>query len=328
VADVEREKGSPKKNGTYFYWSDWSGKEPKGLTYAAKGLWIDMLAVMGNRTPQGVVSGDLESLAVALGYAGPMARVWAQTYAPLVDELEAAGVFSRGRDIDDDLDPDDIVSRRLYRERDRSQEKSEKCRQSALARWSKAKGTETDRVSMDEIRAEVAISECESDANAMRMPCESDANAMRTKNDDSHENKGDSEISGMRNDANLCLSPAQPNPSPTQPKPRGVQGGVVSIKHALATHEPLTGKQVYERLVEVTGDRKARAKWLNDVVNVFRKAGHLAVLDDHLLYFEGESGKGITQPSRLMAKKILQSARELSIEVPRLPGMPERAGRS
>lgn len=316
MADAEREKASPKKNGTYFYWSDWSGKEPKGLTYAAKGLWMDMLAKMAERTPQGVLSGDLESLAVVLGFAGRMARAWVEEYAPLVDEMEAAGVFSRGRDIDEGLDPDAIVSRKMYRERDRSQEKSEKCRQAANTRWEKVRGAETGRVSMDEIRVEMAVAVCESDANR----CESHAKAMRTEIDDSPENKSDSEISGMQIDANLCLSPAQPNPTqPTQTKPRGVQGGIVSMRDALAAHVPLDGKQVYVRLLAVTGDRRARAKWWNDVVHAFRKAGHLHVLDDHLLYVEGESGTGIKHPSRFLVSRVLESVRELGIRVPELP---------
>lgn len=314
-----------KSRGTFFFWADWRGSEVQGLTYAAKGLWIDLLATMAEKTPQGVISGNLESLAEALGYPGPMARAWVAEYKHLIEELEAKEVFSRGSAVDDDLDPDSIVNRRMYRERLKVQDISEARSRAARIRWSGGKGTSEGGVSMDEIRAEVAAVECKTHARL----CKGDANVMQSKIDDSPENKGDSEFSAMQNDAKTCYTPAQPNPAqPTQPKPRAVQGGIVSIGQALATHEPLTGKQVYERLLEVTRDRGARSKWLNDVVNVFRKAGHLAVLDDHLLHFEGESGKGITQPSRLMAKRILQSARELGVEVPRLPGMPERAGRS
>lgn len=305
-----------KDRGTFFFWSDWLGSEVQGLTYAAKGLWMDMLAKMAVKTPQGVISGNLESLAEALGYTGPMARAWVTEYKHLIEELESKDVFSRGGDIDEDLNPDDIVNRRMYRERDRAQDISEARSRAARIRWDAVKGTSEGGVSMAEICAQAASLECKSDAK----PCKADAKAMQSKIDDRPENKGDSEIFPMQKDAKTCYSPAQPNPTqPNQPKPRGVQGGIVSVGQALATHVPLDGKVVYERLIAVTGDRKLRARWWNDMVHVFRKAGHLAVLDDHLLYVEGESGSGIKAPSKFLVSRVLKSARDLGIDVRKLP---------
>ncbi len=315
MAESEREKGASRK-GTYFYWSDWSGREPKALTYAAKGLWIDMLAVMATNTPQGVIAGDLESLAATLGYAGPMAGAWAREYGHLIDELESKGVFSRGQDIDDDLDPYAIVNRRMYRDRERVQDISETRRQAALARWDRKRAASDAGISVDEVRAELGIGACKIDAK----PCKADANGMQTKNPDVVKNKEVRAEFGVQIDAKPCTTPAQPNPTQPNPNPEEHARGPLSIGQCLPLVAPLTGKEIYDRLVAVTGDRKkSRTRWWNDVVNAFKRSALLHVLDDHLHYFEGESGEGIRSPSRLMAKRVLASAREFDVTVPELP---------
>jgi len=306
-----------KSRGTFFFWADWRGSEVQGLTYAAKGLWIDLLAAMAEKTPQGVISGDLESLAEALGYPGPMARAWVTEYKHLIEELESKGVFSRGAAIDDDLEPDSIVNRRMYRERLKVQDISEARSRAARIRWNGEKGAPEGGVTMAEIRAEVAAVECKTHAKL----CKGDANGMQSKNEDSPENKGDSQVPAMQNNANECYpSPTKPTqPQPTQPNPRGVQGGgVVSIADCLTSLQPLTGKEIFDRFLVATGDRKARAKWWNAVVNAFRLAGQLPVLDDHLQYFE-TNGDGIKKPSAYMVSRVLKSARDLRITVPELP---------
>lgn len=307
------------------YWSDWLGRDPKVLTYGAKGLWIDMLAVMGNRTPQGVISGNLESLAESLGYVGPMARAWVSEYKHLIEELEQKGIFSRGREVSDELEPDAIVSRRMYRDRDRSAEISEARSRAARIRWDGVKGAPEERVSLDEVRAEIASAECKSDAK----PYKVDANGMQSKIAGSRVDIGDSEISSMQNDAKTCYSPAQAlaQAQPTPTKPIGGAGGAaVAIGDCLTMVQPLTGKVVYDRLIAVTRDRGARARWWNDVVNAFRKAGHLVALDEHLLYIE-EHGAGIRKPSPYMVKRVLASARELRVVVPELPGEATNGGK-
>lgn len=304
------------------YWSDWLGRDPKVLTYGAKGLWIDMLAVMGNRSPQGVISGNLESLAESLGYVGPMARAWVSEYKPLIEELEQKGIFSRGRDVSDELEPDAIVSRRMYRDRDRSQEISEARSRAARIRWDGAKAGGEERVSLDEVRAEIAAAECKTDAKLYR----SDANGMQTKIAEVRENTGDSAELPMQSDAKVCYSPAQAlaqaqaQPTPTQPigGAGGFDGAVVAVGACLPLLQPLTGKVVYDRLLVVTRDRGARAKWWNAVVNAFRKAGQLEVIDEHLRYVE-EHGAGIRKPSPYLVKRVLASARELRVVVPDVP---------
>lgn len=316
MADVEREKASPK--GTFMYWSDWLGRDPKGLTYGAKGLWIDMLAVMGNKTPQGVISGDLESLAESLGYVGPMARAWVSEYKHLVEELESKGVFSRGRDIEEGLDSDAIVCRRLYRDRDRSQEISEARSRAARIRWDGSRSVPEGVVSLDQVRTEMAAAECKTDAK----PCKGHANEMQNQIAEVTENEGDTPISSMQTDAKICYSPAQA-PAPAQPiptKPMGVQGVAVpvAVGNCLAQLQSLTGKEVYERFWRATGDRKERAKWWNAVVVAFKAAGQLTVLDDHLRYFESHR-EGIKKPSAYLVSRVLKSSRDLGITVPELP---------
>lgn len=309
-----RDKG----RGTYFFWSDWRGSEVSGLTYAAKGLWIDLLAAMADKTPQGVISGDLESLAVALGFPGPMATAWVQTYQHLIVELESKGVFSRGCDVDEDLEPDAIVNRRMYRERMKSQDVSEARSRAARIRWDREKVPAEGRVSMDEVRREIALAECKTDAKL----CKGDAKSMQNGIDDRPENKGDSSILGVLHDAKTCYTPTQPTPTqPNQPQPMGVQGECIpeSVGTTLAVLKPLSGKVVYERLCRATGDLGARATWWNEVVHCFRKARQLGVLDEHLQYIEAH-GSGIRKPSNYMVKRVLASARELGIKVPDVPG--------
>ena len=305
-----------KNRGTYFFWADWRGSEVHGLTYAAKGLWIDLLAAMAEKTPQGVITGNLESLAEALGYPGPMARAWVAEYGHLIEELELKSVFSRGAAVDDDLDPDCIVNRRMYRERAKSQDISEARSRAARIRWDAAKSVPEGVVSMAEIRAELASGECKSDAKL----CKADAKPMQSKNEESIANKGDSVVLSMQSDAKICYSPTQPTPTQPNPtQPIGVQGcGPMAVGECLSLLQPLTGKSIYERIRQFTKDTGARAKWWNKVVNAFRLAGHLATLDDHLLYVES-NGDGIKKPSKYMVSRVLASARELRIEVPNLP---------
>lgn len=79
-----------------FYTGDWmKAPEVRALSYAAKGLWIDMLCIMSEATPRGYLTLnatplELDTLARMTG--GSTAEV-----SRLVTELESAGVFSRDR---------------------------------------------------------------------------------------------------------------------------------------------------------------------------------------------------------------------------------------
>jgi hypothetical protein len=77
-----------------FYPSDWrADPRLRSCSYAARGLWIDLVALMHEADPYGhmVVNGappDIPTLARVLGTS-------AQTAMKLISELDEAGVFSR-----------------------------------------------------------------------------------------------------------------------------------------------------------------------------------------------------------------------------------------
>lgn len=109
--------------GIYFWIRDWRGDEAvSACGYAAKGLWIDMLFVMVQQELPGVLPGDLRELARLMGHRGrDVGRAWVASVSPLVAELEAEGVFTRGKDLarkpwHPAVADDAIVNRRMWRE--------------------------------------------------------------------------------------------------------------------------------------------------------------------------------------------------------------------
>ena len=310
----EREK----RRGSYFFWDAWRGSEVSGLTYAAKGLWIDMLAVMADKTPQGVIAGDLEALAEAMGFAGPMAHAWATTYSHLIEELETKRVFSRGEDVDDDLDSDCIVNRRMYREWCKAEGISADRRRAASIRWERAKGldqSDADRAILEKIDAEIARDACKTHASG----CKTDAKRMQRESEERRENKGDSEESGGGGACKNMLIPTQPYPTQPNPNPGGA-GGAVQIAEAIGLLEPLNGRSVFGAIIELTGDRRgARAKWWNSVVNAFRKKRLLGALMEQVEFTRRKRSE-LSQPSRYLVKRVLGCAREHDVLVPDLPG--------
>jgi len=109
-----------------FYPRDWRGDQALRLcSLAARGLWIEMMAVMHEAQPYGhlVVNGR----AVNEAQLGRMVGASEDYVRELLDELEAAGVFSRNRS-------GVIYSRRMTRD-----EKSSKTgRKAAKKRWTQA----------------------------------------------------------------------------------------------------------------------------------------------------------------------------------------------
>lgn len=133
----KRKKQHP---GYYWYFDDWQGDVGvQQLSYTAKGLWRDMLDTMHQVTPQGVLPGDLELLAVKMGFSSPLVRkAWAAEVAPLIEEIEAAGVLSRGHEVATDADPikgDAIVCRKIYRAWLKAEIRRRKAQAAADARW-------------------------------------------------------------------------------------------------------------------------------------------------------------------------------------------------
>lgn len=79
-----------------FFWSDWQSDPALRLcSYAARGLWMDMLCIAASHDPIGYVAvagRALDSTAIARMTGGAESEV-----APLLDELDRNGVFSRDR---------------------------------------------------------------------------------------------------------------------------------------------------------------------------------------------------------------------------------------
>ncbi|MCR4282792.1 MAG: hypothetical protein NUV72_07170 [Bauldia sp.] len=92
-----------------WYWTDWRGDEAlRTCSYAARGLWADMLALMHQGEPYGhlaIHGHPLNPKKLAASTGGSAREV-----ERLVNELEGAGVFSR---TDDSV----IFSRRMVRDK-------------------------------------------------------------------------------------------------------------------------------------------------------------------------------------------------------------------
>lgn len=96
-----------------FFWSDWrSDPGLRACSYAARGLWIDMLAIMADAEPIGTLClGAKPMLAAALARITGGLTPEVET---LLSELEANDVFSRDRH-------ERIFSRRMVRDAKKSQ---------------------------------------------------------------------------------------------------------------------------------------------------------------------------------------------------------------
>lgn len=98
---------------TKFWWADWMrDPELRSCSVAARGMWMDMLAIAFDGTPRGHVTiGGRPASAKQLAAIAGVSEKQAMT---LLAELETAGVFSRAED-------GAIVSRRMVRDVEASQ---------------------------------------------------------------------------------------------------------------------------------------------------------------------------------------------------------------
>jgi hypothetical protein len=117
-----------------FWWQDWQ-RDPalRMCSPAARGVWMDMLAIMFDATPHGhlLVNGRAPTnrqLGSVFGVAEKVASV-------LISELEEAGVFSRSEE-------GVIISRRMVRDH----AASEAGREAIAKRWAKPRQTISDPI--------------------------------------------------------------------------------------------------------------------------------------------------------------------------------------
>lgn len=132
---------SAARKGLYWFWDAWMADPGLMRTsFAAQGLWINMLAHAWFQDPRGVLPGDLLELARVMGCKNNTVKAFAADIEPLIVELEANSVFSRGKAVNDSLPENAIVNRRMWREWQEEMGRVEQARNAANIGWMKRKG--------------------------------------------------------------------------------------------------------------------------------------------------------------------------------------------
>jgi len=95
-----------------FYPADWRADAAlRTCSPAARGMWIEMLCIMHDASPRGVLA--INGRPVTDAQLSVLSGIPARDIVRLTDELEGAGVFSRAAD-------GAIYSRRIMRDEDRA----------------------------------------------------------------------------------------------------------------------------------------------------------------------------------------------------------------
>lgn len=307
MAKSRRANYGEKEPGEYFFRDTWKGCEVKALSYAAKGLWIDMLMEMTGTDIPGVLPGNLEALAEVLGF-GAMATVWADMHRPLIEEMERKNVFSRGAEMGEDLPPDSIVNRRLYRKWIKALGLSETNRQNVRSRWDKRRLADSaGGVSVDDVREEIRLMSAGADTNAYEI----DTDAVQNEESQTPTLGIVTAEAVCEGDTKKYLSLPLTKPTPYIPHTDRAVDEVREKGYA---------GQIYERLQKATEVKGKDLDWWRKVIAEFRKRGHLDVLEEHLRYVEmcadprerlNKDLGALNQPGRYLAKNVLASARKL-----------------
>lgn len=159
-----RKGDSAARKGLYWFWDAWMADPGLMRTsFAAQGLWINMLAHAWFQEPRGVLPGDLLELARVMGCKNNTVMAFAKDIEPLIVELEANGVFSRGKEMNDSLPENAVVNRRMWREWQEEMGRVEQARNAANIGWMKRKG------GMLNDAQGYADRECSSDAQRVRV---------------------------------------------------------------------------------------------------------------------------------------------------------------
>src|SRR5687768_11828065 len=98
-----------------FYWADWrSDPKLRMCSLAARGLWIELLAIMAESEPRGHLL--INGVSPSLSTLSTLVNTHHRTLKALLNELESYGVFSRR---DDGV----IYSRRMVRDEEKTAER-------------------------------------------------------------------------------------------------------------------------------------------------------------------------------------------------------------
>lgn len=299
--------------GVYFYQGDWLKSEVMGCSDAAYRLWHVIWCRMMEEEPWGVFPGDKRRFCVRFGLDPSFADAAWGKYEPLLQELHESNVFSWGEEIDEGLDPDAIVNRRLYRE------------------WCHKEG----------------VSEARSYANSQRKVCrekrERDGFGVYKNEQNQQNSTNEQQTAGLEvlekqgvsggfaggESTKMNLSRSDPNDPIICSPNLGTESGLVPVVRDL---EP---KGLWGRIVRVTGDRVGGpwAKWWNRVVNAYNREGLLHLLDEKVKYVEdcmnpvvaaSKGIDGVNAPGPFLSSRVLAQVRELrkqgiSLDIPANP---------
>lgn len=323
-ARVRREKDP----GYYWFPATWLGSEIRRCSFAAKGLWMDVLCNMWDREPRGVAPGDAIGLVRFLGMPEEVADACWVKIKPLLDELEGHNVFSRGEDFGEDLDRNAIVNRRMYRDWMRAVGRSYKARIAANIRHHGSPGGNGQD-------AEACSSDARGDARG-------DAREMLTGGGDPLDSSGLPMDGACSGDAQAMpgdlLGGCHSLPYPTLPNsksdeiPRSRGGDIEGVGDLAMVLEvdmdPLAGGKLYSRVLAVSGDEAAWKAWWRSALRTFEAAGFLGAIVEKVAYVEQcadpvirkQKGLGrLKSPGRFLTSAVLQKARDLKLELPPLP---------
>lgn len=126
-----------KRPGFYLFPKDWlADSAVQGCSWEARGLWIDMLCLMWDQNPRGVLPGKPTELARMFGIPVAVREAWAEQVRPILAELLDNDVYSLGVGMDDQLPPGSIVNRRMFKEFMAEIGRSEAAKKAAQIRWS------------------------------------------------------------------------------------------------------------------------------------------------------------------------------------------------
>lgn len=105
----------PAGSWSRFFWNDWrSDPKLRMCSLAARGLWLEMLAVMSEAEPRGHLL--INGLSPSLSTLSTLLNTHHKTLKALLNELESYGVFSRDEN-------GVIYSRRMVRDEAKAAER-------------------------------------------------------------------------------------------------------------------------------------------------------------------------------------------------------------
>lgn len=306
-----RRKSNEKHPGFYFWTKDWLGDEDLGeVDWAPKGLWADMVALSYTQTPRGVLPGDPEGLARIFGVKPRLRDPWYEDVKPLIQQLESAGVFSRGADVDLSLPPDSIVCRKAYRdwieEMSVREARSKAGKLGAQARQAKSSKTSANWLAKGAANGHVDFS------GTQALTQDSASKAVNKR-------------SAKNTLTSSSPLPLRDNPAENE-RPQGSHARASRIDETLAAI--FGGVPLIERIQAVAGDAAEWRPWWRSVVEHFAEGGCIGELEAAVQRVEDARDPRIRQakdigefkqPGRWLSSQACRIARTRRVRIPNMP---------